>query len=70
METIALVCHIPRVSKPTKAEMLAAIRRSRGSIPRKPGDKPFAKWWAEYKAEEKALEERRFSRRCNLADRP
>ena len=62
METIVAVCHTSRMSKPAKAEMLATIRRARGSLCRKPGDKPFAKWWSEHKAEEKALEERKLAR--------
>lgn len=36
-----------------------SINRLRGILKRKPGDKPFAEAWAEYKQEEKALEERR-----------
>ena len=36
------------------------IHSLRGSLKRKPGDKPFAEKWAEYKREEKELEERRF----------
>ena len=39
---------------------LAAIRRGRGLIRRKPGEKPFAEQWAEHKREELALEERKF----------
>lgn len=59
------------MSKPTKAEMHAAIRRARGTIRRKPGEKPFAEWWAGYKAEERALEDRKLSRHApNLADSP
>ncbi len=58
------------MSKLTKAEMRAVIRRAYGSVRRKRGDKPFAEWWAEYKAEEKALEDRKLARHANLADRP
>ena len=47
------------MSKPTKAERHAAIRRARGIIRRKPGEKPFAEWWADHKAEERVLEDRR-----------
>lgn len=47
------------MSKRAKAEAHAAIRRARGIIKRKPGEKPFGQWWADYKAEERALEERR-----------
>jgi hypothetical protein len=38
------------------------IHALRGSLKHKPGDKPFAEDWAEYKREEKELEERRFQR--------
>jgi AbrB family looped-hinge helix DNA binding protein len=40
----------------------ARIRRLRGVLKRKPGGKSFAEEWAEYKAEEKALEEARYAR--------
>ena len=40
----------------------AAIKRGRGIAKRKPDDKPFAQWWAEYKAEEIALEEAKYER--------
>ncbi|HUI07994.1 MAG TPA: AbrB/MazE/SpoVT family DNA-binding domain-containing protein [Verrucomicrobiae bacterium] len=40
----------------------ARIRRLRGILKRKPGEKPFAQEWAEYKAEEKALEEAKYAR--------
>jgi hypothetical protein len=46
---------VPKVSKP--------LAQLRGWLKRKPGETPFAEWWAEYKAEEKALEEGKF-RRC------
>lgn len=36
----------------------ALIRRGRGVIARRPGDKPLAKAWAEHKREEKDLEDR------------
>ena len=62
METIVAVCHTSRMSKPAKAEMLATIRRARGSLRRKPGDQPLAALWSEHKAEEKALEERKLAR--------
>jgi AbrB family looped-hinge helix DNA binding protein len=39
-----------------------AIRRLRGILKRKPGDKPFAEEWAKYKAEEKGLEEAKYAR--------
>ena len=35
----------------------ALIKRGRGIIKRKPGDKPLAEEWAEYKKEERELEE-------------
>ena len=38
------------------------IRRLRGILKRKPGDKPFAQEWADHKAEEKALEEAKYAR--------
>ena len=38
------------------------IQRLRGILKRKPGDKPFAQERAEYKAEEKALEEAKYAR--------
>jgi AbrB family looped-hinge helix DNA binding protein len=40
----------------------AAIKRARGILKRKPGDKPFRQWWAEYKKGEKALEEAKYAR--------
>jgi len=36
----------------------ALIKRGRGIIKRKPGDKPLPEEWAEYKKEERELEER------------
>ena len=45
-----------------RVRQLAAIRRARGIIRRKPGEKPFAEQWAEHKREELALEERKFQR--------
>ena len=39
-----------------------AIKRLRGILKRKPGDKPFAQEWAEHKAEEIALEEAKYVR--------
>ncbi|MFZ2639954.1 MAG: AbrB/MazE/SpoVT family DNA-binding domain-containing protein [Verrucomicrobiia bacterium] len=38
------------------------IRRLRGILKRKPGDKPFAQEWAEHKAKEIALEEAKYAR--------
>ena len=40
----------------------AAIKRARGILKRKPGEKPFRQWWSEHKKEEKALEEARYAR--------
>ncbi len=45
-----------------RKKQLAAIRAARGSLRRRPGDKPFAEAWAEHKREEIELEERRFRR--------
>jgi hypothetical protein len=51
-----------RKKKMSPEEMRKYIHSLRGSLKRKPGDKPFAEEWAEYKREEKELEERRFQR--------
>jgi len=40
----------------------AAIKRARGILKRKPGEKPLRQWWVDYKKEEKALEEARYAR--------
>ncbi len=40
----------------------AAIKRARGILKRKAGEKPFRQWWADYKKEEKALEEAKYAR--------
>jgi AbrB family looped-hinge helix DNA binding protein len=40
----------------------AAIRRARGVLKRKPGEKPLRQWWSDYKKEEKALEEAKYVR--------
>jgi hypothetical protein len=42
------------------------IHALRGSLKRKPGDKPFAEWMAELNREEKELEERKFQRLAAL----
>jgi hypothetical protein len=42
------------------------IHALRGSLKRKPGDKPFAEQWAEYKREEKELEDRKFQRLAKM----
>ena len=38
------------------------IRRLKGILKRKPGDKPFAEEWAEHKREEMELEEAKYAR--------
>ncbi len=38
------------------------IRRLRGILKRKPGEKPFAEQWAEHKREEMELEEAKYAR--------
>lgn len=45
--------------KPVTAAM---IKRGRGIAKRRPDDKPFDQWWADYKREEKALEEAKYAR--------
>jgi len=45
--------------KPVTAAM---IKRGRGIVKRKPDDKPFDQWWAEHKAQEKAIEEAKYAR--------
>ena len=40
----------------------ATIRRLRGILKRKPGDKSFAEEWAEHKREEMELEEAKYAR--------
>ena len=40
----------------------ATIRKLRGILKRKPGDKPFAKEWAEHKRTEMELEEAKYAR--------
>jgi hypothetical protein len=47
-------------------EMRKYIHSLRGSLKRKPGDKPFAEEWAEYKRTEKELEDRKFQRLAAL----
>jgi hypothetical protein len=46
-------------------EMRNLIHSFRGKF-KTPGDKPFAEEWAEYKREEKELEERKFQRLAAL----
>jgi hypothetical protein len=38
------------------------IHALRGKIKLNTGGKPFSQWWADYKREEKELEERKFQR--------
>jgi len=40
----------------------ATIRRLRGILKRKPGEKSFAEEWAKYKTEERAIEEAKYAR--------
>jgi hypothetical protein len=42
------------------------IHALRGKFKMMPGDKPFAEWWADYKREEKELEERKYQRLAAL----
>ncbi|HUS02221.1 MAG TPA: AbrB/MazE/SpoVT family DNA-binding domain-containing protein [Chitinophagaceae bacterium] len=44
----------------------AFIKNAKGIIPKKKSDKPMAEWWPQYKAGERALEEKKF----NLASEP
>lgn len=56
-----------------RVDIRQLIHSFRGSLKRKPGDKPFAEEWAEYKAEERALEEAkwaRFEKRCHRKQPP
>ena len=59
--TRAIVTATPEgiLLKPVTA---ALIKRGRGIAKRKPDDKPFDQWWAEYKAKEKTLEEAKYAR--------
>jgi len=45
--------------KPVTATL---IKHGRGIAKRKPDDKPFVQWWAEYKREEIELEEAKYAR--------
>lgn len=58
-----------RKKKLSHQEMRKFIHSLRGSLKRKPGDKPFAEWWADHKREEKELEERKFQRLAALGKR-
>ena len=37
------------------------IKTAKGIIPKKKDDKPMDEWWPQYKAEERALEEKKFN---------
>ncbi len=52
----------PETGKHGADELKAFLRRLRGCVKPKPGEKPFAESWAEYKREEKELEEAKFQR--------
>ncbi len=55
-----------RKKKVSPEEMRKLIHSFRGKFKMKPGEKPFAEWWADYKREEKELEERKFQRLAAL----
>ena len=59
--TRAIVAAVPEgiLLKPVTA---VTIRRLRGILRRKPGDKPFAEEWAEHKRQELELEEDKYVR--------
>lgn len=46
----------------SKPVTVASIRRARGILKRKPGQKPLAEAWAEHKKEERELEEAKHGR--------
>src|ERR1017187_3771793 len=47
---------------PLKPVTAVSIRRLRGILKRKPGEKPFAEEWAEHKREERELEDAKYAR--------
>jgi hypothetical protein len=53
----------------SRAQVVATIRSIQSVCKQKPGDKPFAEEWAEYKRTEKELEERKFQRLAALGSR-
>lgn len=55
-----------RKKNPSPEEMRKLIHSFRGKFKMKPGDKPFAEWWADHKREEMELEERKFQRLAAL----
>jgi hypothetical protein len=54
--------------KYSRAQVEAAIRSIQSVCKRKPGDKPFAEEWVEYKRTERELEERKFQRLAALGN--
>ncbi len=50
--------------------MRKLIHSFRGKFKLNTDGKPFAEWWAEYKREEKELEERKFQRLAVLGKKP
>ncbi len=59
-----------RKKKLSPAEMRKLIHSFRGKFKLNTDGKPFAEWWAEYKREEKELEERKFQRLAVLGKKP
>jgi hypothetical protein len=53
---------MPKGDPQSLAEFRKLVRSGRSLLKRKAGEKPFAEWWAEYKAEERELEERKWQR--------
>lgn len=55
----------PQPRKMSRAALHAPFHSVCGILKRKPGEKPFAEEWAEYKREEKELEDAKLRRmRC------
>ena len=52
--------------KLSPAEMRKFIHACRGKFKLNTSGKPFSQWWADYKREEKELEERKFQRLAAL----
>ena len=55
-----------RKKKPSPTEMRKLIHSFRGKYKLNTGGKSFSEWWADYKREEKELEERKFQRLAAL----
>lgn len=53
---------MPKREKISQEEIRKFINSMCGKYKLKPGEKPFAEQWAEYKREEKELEERKLQR--------